>query len=160
VPFAEQLDAIAAMQREGLIRHIGLSNVSVAQIDEAVARVAIASVQHTYNVIDRRHEDVLERCERDGIPFIAYYPLATGALAFPDSVLARAAGKLGITPAQAALAWLLKRSPVIVAIPGTQDPAHFRENVAAAQVELTDEQFAELEKIGKRAAMMRGVSEA
>ncbi len=155
VPLDEQFAAIAAMQREGLIRHVGLSNATVAQVDAAGAHFRVASVQCVYNVIDRTHDDVLARCERDGIPFIAYYPLATGALAAPDSILGRIAGELGITAAQAALAWLLKRSKVIVAIPGTSQPAHLRENAAAARIVLTDEQFAAIDRIGRRAAMLR-----
>jgi len=116
VPAGEQYGAIAAMQREGLIRHVGLSNVSVEQIDEARRHLTVATVTHLYHVIDRRNEPVLEHCERLGIPFVAYAPLAVAALAEPDSILARTAGKLGITPGQAALAWLLRRSPAIIAI--------------------------------------------
>ena len=155
VPADEQFAVIADMQRSGMIRHVGLSNVSVPQIEDARKHFTVASVQNLYHVIDRRSEPVLEHCEQLGIPFIAYYPLATGALAAADSILAPAAAKLGITPGQAALAWLLKRSPWIVAIPGTQNPAHLRENVAAASVQLSDEQFAELERIGKRANLLR-----
>jgi aryl-alcohol dehydrogenase-like predicted oxidoreductase len=155
VPVAEQFGAIADMQREGMIRHVGLCNVGVPELDAAAAHFTVASVQCRYHVIDRTAEPVLERCERDGIPFFAYFPLATGALAAADSVLTRTATKLGITPAQIALAWLLKRSKSIIAIPGTTEPAHLRENVAAASIVLSDEDFAEVSRVGRRAAMLR-----
>jgi len=156
VPRDEQFDAIAQMQREGLIRHVGLCNVNVEEIDAASKFFTVASVQMRYQVLDRTREVVLERCERGGIPFITYFPLATGALAAPDSVLTRVAQKIGITPGQAALAWLLKRSKLIVPIPGTSNPEHVRENAGAAAVELTDEQFAEIGRTGDKAAMLRG----
>ncbi len=155
VPQDEQFGAIAELQRAGLIRHVGLSNVRVPQIEAAQRHFAVATVQNLYHLIDRRAEPELEHCERVGIPFIAYYPLATGALAAADSVVARVATRLGITPAQAALAWLLRRSKSIVVIPGTSNPDHVRENVGAAEVQLTDEDFAEIERIGKRANMLR-----
>jgi aryl-alcohol dehydrogenase-like predicted oxidoreductase len=155
VPIDEQFGALADFQREGLIRHVGLSNVHVDQIETARKHVTVASVQNPYHVIDRRAESVLAYCEQHGIPFIAYYPLATGALAGPESILTRIAGKLGITAGQAALAWLLKRSPSIVVIPGTQNPDHFRENVAAGDIVLTDDHYAEIERIGRKADMLR-----
>ncbi len=155
VPADDQFATVAELQREGKIRHIGLSDVSVEQIEAAGKHFAVASVQNAYHVIQRKHEPVLEHCERVGIPFIAYFPLATGALAAPDSVLARVASRLGITPAQAAIAWLLKRSPSLVVIPGTCNPEHLRENVAAASVQLSDEDYAEIERTGRKAAMMR-----
>jgi aryl-alcohol dehydrogenase-like predicted oxidoreductase len=155
VPLDEQFSALGELQRQGLIRHLGLCDVSIEQIEVASKYFRVATVQHRYHVIDRRQDAVLERCERDAIPFIAYFPLATGALAAPDSVLARVAAKIGITPGQTALAWLLRRSPVIVPIPGTLFPEQARENVAAASVELTDAQFEEIDRIGKRAAMLR-----
>jgi len=156
VPLDDQFGAIAELQREGFIRHVGLCNVTGDQIDAATKHFTVATVQCRYHIIDRSTEPVLERCERDGIPFIAYFPLATGALAAPDSIIARTAAKMGITPGQAALAWLLKRSKLVVPIPGTPDAAQLRENVAAAAIELTDEQFAEIERVGKRASMLRG----
>ena len=113
-------------------------------------------MQNGYHLLERKNEPVLEYCERIGIPFIAYFPLATGALAAPDSVLARIAGELGLTPAQVAIAWLLHRSPILVAIPGTANPAHVRENVAAANVVLDADQFAAIARIGRKAAMLRG----
>jgi pyridoxine 4-dehydrogenase len=155
IPADDQFGAIADIQRAGLIRHVGLSEVSVEQIVAAGTHFTVASVQNSYHVIQRAHEAVLEHCERAGIPFITYFPLATGALAAPDSVLARTATKLGITPAQAALAWLLHRSKQIIAIPGTSNPEHLRENVAAAAVHLTDEQADEIERVGKKAALLR-----
>ena len=156
VPRDEQFGAIAEMQKSGLLRHVGLSNVSLDDIAAAGTHFTVATVQNPYHVIDRTSEPVLEHCEKVGIPFIAYYPLATGALAAADSILARVAQTIGITPAQAALAWLLRRSTSIIAIPGTHRPDHVRENVGAAEVVLTDAQYDEIEKIGKKAAMLRG----
>jgi pyridoxine 4-dehydrogenase len=155
VPVDEQFAAIAEMQREGLIRHVGLSNVWPEQIEAARKHFTVAAVQNLYHVIDRRSEPVVEYCEQHGIPFLAYFPLATGALAAPDSILQHVAAKIGITPAQAALAWLLKRSKSIAVIPGTQNPDHLRENVAAAAIELSDEQYAEIERIGRKADQLR-----
>lgn len=155
VPADEQFAAIAQMQRDGLIRHVGLSNVWPEQIEAARKHFTVAAVQNLYHVIDRRSEPVVEYCEQHGIPFIAYFPLATGALAQRDSILQHVATKLGITPGQAALAWLLKRSPSIVVIPGTQNPEHLRENVAAASIELGDEHYAEIERIGRKADQLR-----
>ena len=156
VPPDAQFSVVADMQREGLIRHVGLSNVSVQEIELARKHFTVASVQNRYHVIDRRHEPVLEYCEREKIPFITYFPLATGALASGESILTAIAAKIGITPGQAALAWLLKRSPWIIAIPGTTNPEHARENVAAAAIELSDEQYAAIERIGQKAALLRG----
>jgi pyridoxine 4-dehydrogenase len=155
VPLDEQFAAIAQMQRDGLIRHVGLSNVWSEQIEAARKHFTVAAVQNLYHVIDRRSEPVVEYCEQHGIPFIAYFPLATGALAARDSVLQHVAAKLGITPGQAALAWLLKRSPSIIVIPGTQNPEHLRENVAAASIELDDRHYAEIERIGRKADQLR-----
>jgi pyridoxine 4-dehydrogenase len=157
VPADEQFAAIAQIQRDGLIRHVGLCNVWSEQIEAARKHFAVAAVQNLYHVIDRRSEPVVEYCEQHGIPFIAYFPLATGALAARDSILQHVAAKIGITPGQAALAWLLKRSPSIVVIPGTQNPAHLRENVAAASVELGDEHYAEIERIGRKADQLRAL---
>ena len=155
VPADDQFAAIAEMQRAGLIRHAGLSEVSVEQIEAAGKHFRVATVQNGYHLIERKNEPVLEYCERAGIPFIAYFPLATGALAAADSILGPVASKLGITPAQAALAWLLHRSPVLVAIPGTSRADHLRENAAAASIRLTDEQAAAIERVGQKAAMLR-----
>ena len=155
VPADEQFAAIAESQRDGLIRHVGLSNVWPEQIEAARKHFTVAAVQNLYHVIDRRSEPVVEYCEQHGIPFIAYFPLATGALAARDSILQHVASKIGIAPGQAALAWLLKRSPSIAVIPGTQNPEHLRENVAAAAVELSDEHYAEIERIGRKADQLR-----
>jgi pyridoxine 4-dehydrogenase len=155
VPASEQFAAIAAMQQEGLIRHAGLSKVSIAVIEAAKQHFSVASVQNGYHLIERKNEPVLEYCEHCGLPFIGYFPLATGALAAPDSILIQVARELGLTPAQTAIAWYLRRSPHMVVIPGTQNPAHVRENIGAAGVTLTDEQFAKIARIGPKAAMMR-----
>jgi len=155
VPADEQFGVVAELQRAGKIRHIGLSEVSVEQIVAAGKHFTVAAVDNRYHVIDRGHEAVLEHCERAGIPFVAHFPLATGALAAPDSVLARIAQRLGITAAQAAIAWLLARSKSLVAIPGTSRPDHARENIAAASIALSPEDFAEIERVGRKAAMLR-----
>lgn len=155
VPLADQLGIVAELQRAGKLRHVGLSDCTVEQLDAAREHVTVACVQSAFHLLERKHEPMLERCAHDGIPFIAYFPLATGALAAADSVIARVAEKIGCTPAQAALAWLLKRAPNLVVIPGTANPAHARENVAAADVTLTDEQFAELDRVGRKAALLR-----
>ena len=155
VPRDEQFGAIAEIQKSGMIRHVGLCNVTIGDLDAAAKHLTVATVQNPYHVIDRTSEPVLERCEKDGIPFIAYYPLATGALAAHDSILARVAQSIGIAPSQAALAWLLRRSKSIIVIPGTHSPEHVRENVGAASVVLDDEQYAEIERVGRKAAMLR-----
>jgi len=155
VPLDDQLGAVAELQREGKLRNVGLSNVRLEHVEAARKHFTVASVQNRYHLIDRASDPVLARCEELGIPFIAYFPLATGALAQPDSILARVAADIGITPGQAALAWLLRRSPVLVAIPGTNQPDHLRENVAAASVRLTDEQVAAIDRVGRKAALLR-----
>jgi aryl-alcohol dehydrogenase-like predicted oxidoreductase len=145
-PREEQFEAIAAMQREGYIRHVGLSEVSVADIEEAQQFFPVVSVQNQYNLVDRKSENVLNYCEAHGIGFIPWFPLAAGDLAAPGSVLADIAKRLGATTSQVALAWTLKRSPVMLPIPGTSRIDHLDENVAAAKLELTDEDFAELDR--------------
>src|SRR6266536_5556595 len=144
VPLADQLGALVRLQEEGKIRFIGLSEVSVGEIERARKMVPIASVQNRYGLSDRQHEAVLAHCAREGIAFLPWFPLAAGRLADPKGPLARAAARLGATPAQVALAWLLKRSPVVLPIPGTSRVAHLEENVAAASLELSDDQVAEL----------------
>ncbi len=141
VPLADQLGVLVELQREGKIRHIGLSNVSVAQILAAREIATIVSVQNRYNLTDRSSEAVLELCEKENLGFIPWFPMATGALARPGGALDSIAGQLGATPAQLALAWLLRRSPVMLPIPGTASVAHLEENLAAAALQLTDEQF-------------------
>jgi pyridoxine 4-dehydrogenase len=141
VPAADQVGELNQLRKEGKIRHIGLSEVSVADVAEARLTAPIASVQNLYNLLDRRHEPVLDYCEREGLGFLPYCPIATGQLAAPAGPLAMLARQAGASPVQLALAWMLRRSPVMLPIPGTGSVAHLEENVAAAQVELTDEQF-------------------
>lgn len=145
VPQDEQFSVIADMQAEGLIRHAGLSEVGVDEIKAAGKHFKVATVQNQYNLVDRKSEDVLEYCEANNIGFIPWYPLASGKLAAPDSVLSRIAGKLKAGNGQVALAWLLRRSPVILPIPGTSSVDHLEENVGAAQIVLDDEDYAALE---------------
>ncbi|MGQ0843596.1 MAG: aldo/keto reductase [Sporichthyaceae bacterium] len=144
VPVEDSVGEFAALQKEGKIGAIGLSEVSVAEIEAARAVAPIASVQNRYNLADRASEVVVEYCTAQGIAFIPWFPVATGELARPGGILDGAAERFGATPAQLALAWLLRRSPVMLPIPGTKSVAHLEENVAAAAVELTDEQYAEL----------------
>ena len=145
VPREEQFEAIAAMRKEGLINHVGLSEVNVEEIEAAGRHFPVATVQNLYNLANRKSEAVLDYCEQQGIGFIPWYPLAAGDLAAPDSVLSRIAERLGATTGQVALAWLLRRSPVMLPIPGTSKVAHLRENVGAAQLDLSDEDFQALE---------------
>lgn len=144
VPFAESVGALADLQAEGKIRHIGLSNISVAQLDTARAIVPIVSVQNRFNLVDRSSEDVLEHCTREGIGFIPWYPLATGQLAQPGGMLDTLAAQYNAQPAQVALAWLLHRSPVMLPIAGTSSVAHLEENVAAASLMLDAQTLAAL----------------
>ncbi|MEU2929486.1 aldo/keto reductase [Streptomyces sp. NPDC007251] len=144
VPVAEQLGALKQLQDEGKIRHIGLSQVGVEQLEQARREVEVVSVQNLYNLTERTDDDVIDYCEREGIAFIPWLPIARGAHATADGVIAEVAAELGATPAQVSLAWLLRRSPVVLPIPGTSSVAHLEENTAAARIELTDEQFARL----------------
>jgi len=144
VPLADQLGELALLQQEGKIRHIGLSEVTVDQLVEAQQFAAIASVQNLYNLANRSAEALVDYAEANRIAFIPWFPLATGELAAEGGPLAHLAREHGTTPSQLALAWLLKRSPVMLPIPGTSSVAHLEDNVAAAAIELTDEQFAEL----------------
>ncbi|ADU09411.1 aldo/keto reductase [Micromonospora aurantiaca] len=146
VPLADQLGELALLRQEGKIRHIGLSQVSVEEIEAARAIAPIVSVQNLYNLADRSAEDVLEHCERHDLAFIPWFPIATGNLARPGGPLDAISTSHGATPAQLALAWLLRRSPVMLPIPGTSSVAHLEENVAAAGVELTDDEFEALAK--------------
>ncbi|MEU4665583.1 aldo/keto reductase [Micromonospora chalcea] len=146
VPLADQLGELALLRQEGKIRHIGLSQVSVEQIEAAREIVPIVSVQNLYNLADRGAEDVLAHCERHDLAFIPWFPIATGNLARPGGPLDAISTAHGATPAQLALAWLLRRSPVMLPIPGTSSVAHLEENVAAAEVELTDDEFEALAK--------------
>jgi pyridoxine 4-dehydrogenase len=145
VPFADQLGALVELQAEGKIGRIGLSEVSVPEIEAARAITPIASVQNLYNLSDRRAEPVLDYCQREGIGFIPWFPMATGRLARRGGPLQRLADELAVTPAQLALAWLLQRSPVLLPIPGTSTVAHLEENLAAALIELTSDQVRQLD---------------
>jgi aryl-alcohol dehydrogenase-like predicted oxidoreductase len=151
VPRNEQLDAVAMMLKEGLIRHAGLSEVSVDDVRAASERFPVATVQNEYNLVERKSEAVLDYCEKHDIGFIPWFPLASGALARPGSVLTRIAGRLGATPSQVALAWTLRRSKVMLPIPGTSRPEHLRENVATAGIRLSDADFAALDCQGREA---------
>jgi pyridoxine 4-dehydrogenase len=144
VPLADQVGELTLLQDEGKIAHIGLSEVSVAQLEEAQRYATIASVQNLYNLANRDSEALLEHAEANGIAFIPWFPLATGKLAQPGGPLDAIAERLHATPSQLALAWLLRRSPVMLPIPGTSSVAHLEDNVAAAGVQLTDEDYAAL----------------
>jgi pyridoxine 4-dehydrogenase len=146
---AEQFGVIADMQREGLIRHVGLSEVSVEEIEAARKQFAVVSVQNLYNLVSRKSEDVLDFCTREGIAFIPWYPLAAGGLTKEGSVLSEVAKRLDAAPAQVALAWVLKRSPMMLPIPGTSKVKHLEENVAAAALELSDDDFQRLNDVGR-----------
>jgi aryl-alcohol dehydrogenase-like predicted oxidoreductase len=150
VPMEESVGALVELRDEGKIRHIGLSNVSVAQLHRAQEMTAIVSVQNRYSLADRAAEDVLEKCTREGLAFIPWYPLATGRLAQPGSALVAAAERHDATPAQIALAWLLQRSPVMLPIPGTSSVAHLEENVAATGIALSTDEIVELEALVAR----------
>ena len=152
VPRDEQLDVIAAMRAEGLIRHVGLSEVSVDDIVAARERFPVATVQNEYNLIERKSEAVLDYCETNGIGFIPWFPLAAGALAAPGSALAKIAERLQATPAQVALAWVLRRAKVMLPIPGTSSPEHLEQNVAAAALRISDDEFRALDRQGRKAA--------
>lgn len=141
VPLADQLGELVALQQEGKIRHIGLSQVTVEQLRQARELATIVSVQNLYNLANRADEDVLDYAEQENIGFIPWFPIATGQLAAPGGPLAAISADHGASPAQLALAWLLRRSPVMLPIPGTSSVAHVEENIAAARITLTDEEF-------------------
>ena len=141
VPVEESLGAVKKLQEAGKIKHIGLSEVTVAEIEQARKVVDVVSVQNLYNLGNRQSEEVLSYCEAEGIGFIPWFPVAAGRLARPGGVLDEIAKEHSATHAQLALAWLLRRSPVILPIPGTSSVAHLEENVAAAEVELTDAEY-------------------
>lgn len=149
VPRGEQFGAIAWLLEQGVIRHAGLSEVGVDEIAEARRYFPVATVQNRYNLAERQSEDVLAYAEDHGIGFIPWFPLAAGSLLQPGGVLDAIARRHGATPGQVALAWLLRRSPVMLPIPGTSSLAHLRENLGAWQVALSDEEFAALSKLGR-----------
>ncbi len=152
VPRDEQFGVIADLQKEGLIRHAGLSQVSVEEIAAAQKHFKVATVQNLYNLTDRSSEAVLDHCEAEGIGFIPWFPLASGNLAKPGGVLDAIVHKTGATPSQIALAWVLKRSPVMLPIPGTSKVKHLEDNVAAAGITLSDEDFTALDAAARAAA--------
>jgi aryl-alcohol dehydrogenase-like predicted oxidoreductase len=150
VPRDEQFDAVKSLLDDGIIRHAGLSEVSVADIEDASKVFKVATVQNRYNLVDRGSEDVLDFCEAHGIGFIPWFPLAAGDLAKPGSILDGIAKAHDATPSQIALAWVLKRSPVMLPIPGTSKVAHLEENVAAVNITLSDQEFAVLDREGRK----------
>ncbi|OBZ18548.1 oxidoreductase [Bacillus sp. FJAT-27264] len=147
VPLAEQIGELALLQQEGKIRKIGLSEVTVEQLQEAGKIAKIDSVQNLYNLIERKSEAVLTYAEANNIAFIPWFPLATGELAKAGGPLTALAAKHDAQPSQLALAWLLKRSPVMLPIPGTSSVKHLEENIAAAAIQLNDEDFTTLSNI-------------
>lgn len=149
VPAEESLGALKDLQTEGKIRHIGLSEVSVKELEHAQTIVDVVSVQNLYNLSERKSETLLDYCTKKSIGFIPWFPVAGGDLVKPGGALDEASKARGATVAQLALAWLLKRSPVMLPIPGTSSVAHLEENVAAASLSLTDDEFASLSALGK-----------
>jgi pyridoxine 4-dehydrogenase len=151
VPLEDQIETLVDLQHEGKIKHIGLSEVSVEQIEAVRKITTIVSVQNRYNLIDRSSESVLEYCTDENLAFIPWFPLATGSLAKPGGPLARAAERLKATPAQVAIAWLLQKSPVMLPIPGTSTVKHLEENVAGERLELDAATMDSLEiRVGAR----------
>ncbi|HET6249552.1 MAG TPA: aldo/keto reductase [Tepidisphaeraceae bacterium] len=145
-PADEQFGLLRDLQKEGKIRHVGLSEVGVADIEAARRIVKIVTVQNRYNLVDRQSESVLDYCAKEKIGFIPWFPIASGQLARPGGPMEKITRATGATPAQIALAWLLRRSPVMLPIPGTSTVSHLEENCAAAGVKLSDENFAALSK--------------
>jgi pyridoxine 4-dehydrogenase len=145
----EQFAAVKSLLDDGIIRHAGLSNVSVADIEAALKIFKVATVQNRYNLVDRGSEDVLNYCEEHGIGFIPWFPLAAGRLAESGSILDSIANEHNAAPGQIALAWVLKRSPVMLPIPGTSKVRHLEENVAAVNIQLSDEEFDSLDREGR-----------
>jgi aryl-alcohol dehydrogenase-like predicted oxidoreductase len=153
VPRDEQFSTIKSFLDSKLIRYAGLSEVTVDDIEAASKVFKVATVQNRYNLVDRQSEDVLTYCEKHGIGFIPWYPLAAGSLAKPGSILDGIAKQHGAAPSQVALAWVLKRSPVMLPIPGTSKVSHLEENIAAVDIVLSDEEFASLDKAGRAETM-------
>jgi len=144
IPIEDSLGALVDLQREGKIRHIGVSNVSERELARARAVTAIVSVQNHYNLRDRSSDRLVDLCAEAGIAFIPWYPLAAGRLASGNSPVARIAQRHGATPSQISLAWLLQRSPAMLPIPGTSSIAHLEENLASASMRLTTDEFRSL----------------
>jgi pyridoxine 4-dehydrogenase len=149
VPVEEALRVIAKLQKEGKIRHVGLSEVKPAEIDQARKVIDIVSVQNLYNLGDRQHEDVLEYCEKHGLAFIPWFPVAAGKLAQPGGKLDAIAKRHGTTIAQLSIAWLLHRSPVMLPIPGTSSVTHLEENLKAAEIFFSDAELKEIETVAR-----------
>jgi aryl-alcohol dehydrogenase-like predicted oxidoreductase len=147
VPLEEQVGELASLQQEGKVRHIGLSEVDVDQLEAARKTATIDSVQNLFNLVERDAEPLLEHCEANDIGFIPWFPLATGRLVEEGGPLTDIAAETGAEPSQLALAWLLRRSPVMLPIPGTSSLAHLEQNLGAAGLELTDEQFDALSEV-------------
>ncbi|MGY1686380.1 MULTISPECIES: aldo/keto reductase [unclassified Geodermatophilus] len=147
VPLADQLGAFRELQDEGKVRHIGVSEVSVEELQAAREIVDVVSVQNLYNLTNRQSQDVLDHATAHGIAFIPWFPIATGDLAAPHSPVADIARELDATPAQVALAWLLQKSPVVLPIPGTKSVDHLTENMGAARLTLSDEDMARLDAL-------------
>jgi aryl-alcohol dehydrogenase-like predicted oxidoreductase len=150
VPRDEQFDTIKSLLRDKIILHAGLSEVSVKEIEAASKFFKVVTVQNRYNLVDRGSEDVLDYCEKHGIGFIPWFPLASGDLAKPGSLLDKLAKAHNAAPSQIALAWILKRSKVMLPIPGTSKVKHLEENIAAVDIELSDEEFAALDRESRR----------
>jgi aryl-alcohol dehydrogenase-like predicted oxidoreductase len=151
VPAPEQFGAVKSLLDSGAIRHAGLSEVTVADIEAASKFFSVATVQNQYNLVDRKSEGVLDYCQKNGIGFIPWFPLAAGALAQPNSVLAAIAKEHNAATSQIALAWMLRRSHVMLPIPGTSKVKHLEENVAARDIVLSDQEFAVLDRAGRSA---------
>jgi aryl-alcohol dehydrogenase-like predicted oxidoreductase len=149
VPVEESLAPIARLQRQGKIRHIGLSEVKIPEIEQVRKIVKVVSVQNQYNLSDRQHEDVLNYCEKEGIAFIPWFPVAAGKLAMPGGKLDEVAKRHDATVSQLSLAWLLRRSPVLLPIPGTSSVEHLEENLKAQDVLLSDAEYEEIEAAAK-----------
>jgi aryl-alcohol dehydrogenase-like predicted oxidoreductase len=145
VPVEETLGAAVKLQQQGKIKDIGLSNVTVADIERASKVVKIVSVQNLYNISNRQHEDVVDYCEKKGIAFLPWFPVGGGALVQPGGKLDTAAKKHGASLSQISIAWLLHRSPVMLPIPGTSSLKHLEENMKAADITLSDTEWAEIE---------------
>ncbi len=156
VPRDEQFGCIAAMQKEGLIRHAGLSEVSVVEIEAAGKFFKVATVQNQYNLVSRESEEVLGYCEKKGIGFIPWFPLAAGKLSEAGGPLDAMAQRQHASASQLALAWVLRRSPVILPIPGTSKVEHLDENVAGAKIHLSDAEFRELDELGRAEFKKKG----
>jgi len=156
-PLEESLGALKRMQEQGKIRHIGLSEVTPAEIEAARKIVEVTTIQNRYSLADRRHEETLDYCEKQGIGFLPWYPINAGKLLKPDNPAAQAlaaiAARHSASVAQLSLAWLLQRSPVMLPIPGTSKVAHLEENVAAAELKLSAEDWKELEKAAQMSAL-------